>query len=40
MAIIDLVQRSPEWFAWRKTGITASMIPVILDKSVLSQSLF
>ncbi|MFA0393429.1 lambda-exonuclease family protein [Vibrio sp. 10N.222.54.A1] len=33
MAIIDLVQRSEEWFAWRKTGITASMIPVILGKS-------
>lgn len=33
MAIVDLVQRSPEWFEWRKTGITASMIPVIMGLS-------
>lgn len=33
MAIVDLVQRSEAWFEWRKTGITASMIPVILGLS-------
>jgi predicted phage-related endonuclease len=33
MAIIDLVQRTTEWFAWRKEGITASMIPVIMGLS-------
>ena len=33
MAIIDLVQRSEAWFEWRKGGITASMIPVIMDMS-------
>lgn len=33
MAIIDIVQRSDEWFDWRKTGITASMIPVIMGLS-------
>jgi len=33
MAIVDLVQRSEAWFAWRKTGITASMIPVIMGLS-------
>lgn len=33
MAIKDLVQRSDEWFEWRKTGVTASMIPVILGLS-------
>nr|AAX89426.1 unknown [Vibrio cholerae non-O1/non-O139] len=33
MPIVDLVQRSEKWFAWRKTGITASMIPVIMGLS-------
>lgn len=33
MAIVDLVQRSDAWFEWRKTGITASMIPVIMGLS-------
>ena len=33
MAIVDLVQRSDAWLAWRKTGITASMIPVIMERS-------
>ncbi len=33
MPILDIVQRSEKWFAWRKTGITASMIPVILELS-------
>jgi putative phage-type endonuclease len=33
MAVVDLIQRSDEWFAWRKTGITASMIPVIMGLS-------
>ncbi|NGZ68934.1 YqaJ viral recombinase family protein [Vibrio aestuarianus subsp. cardii] len=33
MPIIDIVQRSEKWFAWRKQGITASMIPVIMGLS-------
>ncbi|WP_028864970.1 lambda-exonuclease family protein [Psychromonas aquimarina] len=33
MAIVDLVQRTDKWFAWRKLGITASMIPVIMGLS-------
>lgn len=33
MAIVDIKQRTDEWFAWRKQGITASMIPVILGES-------
>lgn len=33
MAIVDIVQRSEAWFPWRKTGITASMIPVIMGLS-------
>lgn len=33
MTVVDLVQRSDEWFDWRKTGITASMIPVIMGLS-------
>ena len=33
MAIVDFKQRSPEWLEWRKTGITASMIPVIMGNS-------
>lgn len=33
MAIVDLVQRSDAWFAWRRMGITASMIPVIMGLS-------
>ena len=31
--IIDLIQRTPEWHAWRKLGITASMIPIIMGLS-------
>ncbi|ELA9367520.1 YqaJ viral recombinase family protein [Vibrio parahaemolyticus] len=33
MPIIDIVQRSEKWFEWRKQGITASMIPVIMGLS-------
>lgn len=33
MAIVDLVQRTEAWFDWRKEGITASMIPVIMGLS-------
>lgn len=33
MAIVDLVQRSDAWHEWRKGGITASMIPVIMGMS-------
>ncbi|WP_305372776.1 YqaJ viral recombinase family protein [Photobacterium leiognathi] len=33
MAIVDLVQRTEAWFDWRKKGITASMIPVIMGLS-------
>lgn len=33
MAIVDFKQRSPEWLEWRRTGITASMIPVIMGNS-------
>jgi putative phage-type endonuclease len=33
MAIVNIAQRTPEWFAWRNEGITASMIPVILGMS-------
>lgn len=33
MAIVDLVQRSEAWHEWRKQGITASMIPVIMGLS-------
>lgn len=33
MATVDLVQRSDAWFEWRKQGITASMIPVIMGLS-------
>ncbi|MFA0356878.1 lambda-exonuclease family protein [Vibrio breoganii] len=33
MAIVDYVQRSDAWFEWRKQGITASMIPVIMGLS-------
>ncbi|MEZ9863849.1 hypothetical protein BCT94_05600 [Vibrio breoganii] len=33
MATVDLVQRSEAWFEWRKQGITASMIPVIMGLS-------
>ena len=33
MAIVNIAQRTDEWFDWRKTGITASMIPVILGLS-------
>lgn len=33
MPIVDIIQRSDKWFAWRKLGITASMIPVILGLS-------
>lgn len=34
MAIMkNLVQRTDDWFAWRKEGITASMIPVIMGLS-------
>jgi len=31
--IIDLEQRSPQWLDWRKTKITASMVPVIMGVS-------
>ncbi|GAD91344.1 hypothetical protein VHA01S_085_00220 [Vibrio halioticoli NBRC 102217] len=31
--IVDYVQRSDAWFEWRKQGITASMIPVIMGLS-------
>lgn len=30
MKVVDVAQRSPEWFAWRKGGITASEAAVIL----------
>ncbi|WP_413694423.1 lambda-exonuclease family protein [Psychromonas sp. KJ10-2] len=33
MAIVDIVQRTEKWFEWRKEGITASMIPIILGLS-------
>ncbi|BBM67892.1 hypothetical protein VA249_45380 (plasmid) [Vibrio alfacsensis] len=33
MPIVDIVQRSEKWFEWRKQGITASMIPVIMGLS-------
>lgn len=33
MHIIDLVQRSPEWQAWRAGGVTASEAAVILGRS-------
>jgi putative phage-type endonuclease len=33
MAIVDLVQRTEKWLDWRKEGITASMIPVIMGLS-------
>lgn len=33
MAIVDIVQLTDKWFAWRKEGITASMIPVIMGLS-------
>ena len=31
--IVDLEQRSPEWFAWRKGGITASNAGALLGKN-------
>lgn len=33
MQFISLVQRTPEWHAWRKNGITASESPIILGCS-------
>lgn len=33
MTIVNIAQRTDEWFEWRKTGITASMIPVIMGLS-------
>lgn len=33
MPIVDIVQRTEKWHAWRKEGITASMIPVIMGMS-------
>ncbi|HCG6133644.1 hypothetical protein HKB31_10720 [Vibrio alginolyticus] len=33
MPVVDIVQRSEKWFEWRKQGITASMIPVIMGLS-------
>ena len=33
MKIIPIEQRSPEWFEWRKQGITASEFPVIMGVS-------
>ncbi len=33
MAIIDLVQRTDPWAVWRKLGVTASMIPIIMGIS-------
>ncbi|EKA5635844.1 YqaJ viral recombinase family protein [Vibrio navarrensis] len=33
MPVVDIVQRSEKWHVWRKEGITASMIPVIMGLS-------
>jgi putative phage-type endonuclease len=33
MKIIDVAQRTPEWFQWRAQGITASEAPIILGRS-------
>lgn len=33
MQIVNLIQRSPEWHAWRSSKITASMCPVIMGVS-------
>ncbi len=33
MAVVDIAQRTDEWHEWRKQGITASMIPVIMGLS-------
>ena len=33
MKIIPIEQQSPEWFEWRKTGITASDMPIIMGVS-------
>jgi putative phage-type endonuclease len=33
---IDLIQGSPEWHAWRRQRVTASVIPVILGESEFS----
>lgn len=33
MPVVDIIQLSEKWFPWRKEGITASMIPVIMGLS-------
>ncbi len=33
MKIIDVAQRTPDWFQWRAQGITASEAPIILGRS-------
>lgn len=33
MKVIDIAQRSPEWHAWRKEGISATSLAVILGKN-------
>ena len=30
MKVIDLIQRSPEWHEWRKSGVTASEAPILI----------